>query len=367
MPQWNGAFGLNTMPGGANYTGAAVPGVTPANYVPGVETKQPAQPASGGPLTVVPPVGAGPAPTSAPGQTGWQNPLASFGNNAFGSIGSFQLDPALQSAFQFALGQGMGAYNPGQGYYQGQLTPNLTGDDINAQNLMRQLSGQLQGQTSPYYDLLANAMGRATGSAPSGTLQPAIDATAKDLTQQYTNVGGVRDSTRQQFIGAGQYGSAKQQVSESLNNRGFEDVLAKTIASMRLNDQQQGAQQSQALLGLMPSMTNLQTMPAQLLSAIGGQNREQQGNINNEGFNEWAFGLYEPQRQLQNLLATITGSLPLGGTNILQNVMPDWYTQLQQNMGNTNLANAQGSQSGGSGSNILAALLGAGSLYSLFK
>lgn len=395
MPAWNGAFGLNTMPGGADF--AQTPTEPPPQYIqpigpapatttaqsgigPGTPgwgafwnnatngSKQPGLPNVSAPLPAVGGApGAGPANGTTPLSTSWQDMLSSFGSNSFGSLGQFRLDPALQSAFQFALGQGMGAYNPGQQYYSGQLTPNLTPDDLQAQALMRQLSGQLQGQTGSYYNLLSNAMGRATGAAPSGALQPAIDATAKDLTQQYTNVGGVRDSTRQQFVGAGQYGSAKQQVSEALNNRGFEDVLARTVATMRLNDQQQGAQQSQSLLGLMPAMSSLQTMPAQLLSAVGGQNREQQGNINNEGFNRWAFGLYEPQRQLQNLLGTITGSLPLGGVNVSQSVQPDWYTELQRNMLSTNLANAQGGQSGGSGSNILAGLIGAGSLWNLFK
>lgn len=312
-------------------------------------------------------VGGGLGSSSASGQDSWQSLLGRFGANNFGSIGQFNLDPQLEGMFRQILGQAGSQYNPNQQYYSGQLTPNLTADDLAAQASMREAAGKIGGNTAPYFELLRNAMGRATGATPSGTLQPAIDATAKDLTKQYTNVGGVRDSTRQQFVGAGQYGSMKQQVAEGINNQGFEDVLAKTIAQMRLGDQQQGAQQADSLLGRMTDMSRLQTMPSQLLSAIGGQNREQQGNLNSEGFNRWAFGLYEPQRQLQNLLNNVSGSLPLGGVNTTQNIVPDWYTELQKNMGSTNLANAQGGSSGGSGSNVLAALLGAGSLWSLFK
>ena len=287
-------------------------------------------------------------------------------NSGFGSTSQFQLSPELQQAFQFALQQAMGAYNPNAQYFNGQLTPNLTTDDLAAQNMLRTLSGGMVDRLAPFFDAQRTAL-NATNGGPNPMLDAAVNATTGDMTRAHTQVGGTLDRLRQQFVGAGQYGSMKQGVLENQANNEFAGTLGDTIARMRLADKGQTQQFAGQMAGLTPAMLNSSTLPAQLLSAVGGQNRELQGNLNSEDFSQWAFNLAQPNVALQNLLGALGASLPLGGVSQTQTNQPDWYTQLMQQTMQQNLTNGSGGNTGGSGSSLLAGLLGAGSLWQLFK
>ena len=339
-------------PGGM-YTMGNNPGGTPYTGQPGGTYGRP----DGGQIG---PPGTGTTGTNGPGS---QLPGT---NSGFGSTSQFQLSPELQQAFQFALQQAMGAYNPNAQYFNGQLTPNLTTDDLAAQNMLRTLSGGMVDRLAPFFDAQRTAL-NATNGGPNPMLDAAVNATTGDMTRAHTQVGGTLDRLRQQFVGAGQYGSMKQGVLENQANNEFAGTLGDTIARMRLADKGQTQQFATQMSAQTPSMLNSSALPAQLLSAVGGQNRELQGNLNSEDFSKWAFNLAQPNVALQNLLGSLGASLPLGGVSQTQTNQPDWYTQLMQQTMQQNLTNGSGGNTGGSGSSLLAGLLGAGSLWQLFK
>lgn len=360
--------------------GQPMPGNTTPLVVPPVSTPQPQAPTGwrpggmytmgnnpGGTPNLGRPDGSqiGPPGTGTTGTNGPGSQLPGT-NSGFGSTSQFQLSPELQQAFQYALQQAMGAYNPNAQYYNGQLTPNLTGDDFAAQNMLRTISGGMADKLEPFFNAQRAAL-NATNGGPNPMLDAAVNATTGDMTRAHTQVGGTLDRLRQQFVGAGQYGSMKHGVLENAANNDFTGTLADTIARMRLADKAQTQQFATQMSAQTPSMLNSSALPAQLLSAVGGQNRELQGNLNSEDFSKWAFNLAQPNVALQNLLGSLGASLPLGGVSQTQTNQPDWYTQLMQQTMQQNLTNGSGGNTGGSGSSLLAGLLGAGSLWQLFK
>jgi hypothetical protein len=163
---------------------------------------------------------------------------------------------------------------------------------------------------------------------------------------------------RNDSMSAGQYGGTRQGIAEGVAMGRLGDALTGNEANMRMQDLTNQYSRASGAASALPSYLQSMMAPGAALSGVGAQNREiEQANMNS-GLNAWAYENTIPDTRIQNLINSIGGTMPLGGTNYSQQYSPSWYTDLLK---------SSGGAAGGSGNNILAAIAAAAGLYNTFK
>ncbi len=147
------------------------------------------------------------------------------------------------------------------------------------------------------------------GSNPA--LQSATEAAIRPITEEYTQ--SVLPNIRNNAAQAGQVGSSRQGVAEGMASRDFMRQVGDTAAQMQNENYQKGLDVFSRGMLLSPQMAQLQTVPSQLLGAVGTQQQgQEQAELN-------ALIQRHGARQMLPLLAaqelsSLAGSFGGGGT-----------------------------------------------------
>jgi hypothetical protein len=218
-----------------------------------------------------------------------------------------QQKPYLEYVMAEAKKQYEGA---GPEYYPGQMTANLTPQQIQAQQMYQQ------------YATGAGEAATKAGQANQFLLGDVLDPTKNVALQQYAE-GAVRPvyqalteealpSVRGEAMGAGQYGGSRQGIAEGLAisraNQTAGDITSKIYAEAY----GQGLDAMTKGLALAPSTTQMGTIPAQVTEALGTQQQAIDQQAINELITRWNYDQNLDSAKLAQLNNLVSGGL--GGT-----------------------------------------------------
>jgi hypothetical protein len=161
-------------------------------------------------------------------------------------------------------------------------------------------------------------------------LASAIEAAQRPLVQQFSDAGGVLSGIRDQFQGAGQFGSTRQGIGEGIAAGRLQQQLGDISATMGNEAYMRGLDASVKSLAFLPQIQEGLIAPAKAVDAVGQQQQQMEQAYLNDLINRFNYYQNLPAAQLaqyQNLVqgsygGTTTQQLPTsGGTSPLSGAL----------------------------------------------
>ena len=132
------------------------------------------------------------------------------------------------------------------------------------------------------------------------------------------NITSMADQVKQNMAGgynanadaaqnAGQFGSSRHAITDSLTNRSINDIIGRNTNEMLMGGYNSGLNAMMGGLGMSGQMAQLGMAPSNLLSTIGGERQGMAQNGINDQFNAYNFNQQAPWQNLQNYAGILGG------------------------------------------------------------
>ena len=147
-------------------------------------------------------------------------------------------------------------------------------------------------------------------------LQAAITAATAPTIRAFSDAGGPLSSIRDQFQGAGQFGSTRQGVAEGIAADRLQQNVLGTGAQMAQQAYLSGLDSTARGLALAPNAVQANLAPATTLDAVGQESRTLQQQVIDDMMQRWNYNQNLPAANLSQYQQLINGSF--GGTSSTQ-------------------------------------------------
>lgn len=236
-----------------------------------------------------------------------------------------ELSPEQQQLFQLALpyaqqyasqplqsygGQTIAGFTPNeqaaQSLYTGAAAP--IGADLGVRAAAAQAGmldpGQLSPDSNPYISQIADQITGKIGNQLTQNILPNIRA------------GAIMDN--------GMYagGGSRQQMSEYLAGTGAVKEMGDALSGLYFNNYQAGLANMQKAIGLNPSVQSQQLFGADVLGAVGGQQRAMEQAQLDEALKMWSIEQSLPYMRASEIMGMISGMPGATGTSTMTGVAP---------------------------------------------
>ncbi len=147
------------------------------------------------------------------------------------------------------------------------------------------------------------------------TLDRAIEASVRPITQAYTDPGGVLSQQRTEMNNNNMLGSTRDVMMQGIMGGRYMDAVGDTAAKLAAASRTDTLNTFAKTLGLAPSVSQAATQPAQMLSAVGNQNELlQQAQLDKEA-QDRLWGINYPWMNLNNYANIVYGGANPGTTS----------------------------------------------------
>ena len=239
--------------------------------------------------------------------------------------------PAAAPNLQMMLDEAKGNYqNGGPYYYPRSTVAGFAPAEITAHNY---LSDFPSSTAAPAAEASQQALQKLIGGdyldvANNPLVQNVVRGSTTDVANQFLRetLPGIRSGAQL----AGQFGSSRQGIAEGLASGEASRHAMDTAAEINLGAYNTGLGALQTGLGMAPSIQNMGYTPANMLGAVGGQERAlNQAEIDAE-MAKWQYEQNLPYVKLNEYANLV--SKPLGGTAVTETTYPE-VSGLQQGLG----------------------------------
>jgi hypothetical protein len=239
--------------------------------------------------------------------------------------------PAAQPGLENMLSEASKLYSSsGPAYYPGSTVANFSQPEMQAQQYIMNTAAPAAGAAATGAQSALDKLisGSYMDVANNPLVQNVVKGSTTDVANQFMRetLPGIRGGAQM----AGQFGSSRQGIAEGLASGEASRNAMNTAAGINLGAYNTGLSALQTGLGMAPATQQMSQVPAEMYSAVGGQQRAMdQANIDSQ-MTKWQYEQNLPYVKLNEFANMV--SKPLGGQSTTETVYPQ-VSGVQQGIG----------------------------------
>jgi len=200
---------------------------------------------------------------------------------------------------------------------QGYAGPKFVGpsqDTLNAQNMMRQISGAQGGVAGMVPGVAQFGLADVLDIARNKNLQAAKQASADQLMQSFTQAGGPLANIRSGAMASGGYGGSRQGIAEGLAMKGLASATANANANLDNSAYNAGLQTFNSTINSLPTLLQSLQAPAMTMAGVGANTEGYQQGQENYNANVRDFNVNKDWAPLQQMAQLLYGGMTPGSS-----------------------------------------------------